>query len=130
MLQTIDVSLRETQALVLSPTRELATQIATAVEPLAKAVGLTVTTIFGGVGQNPQVKALAAGACLAASLGWVRVARLAVAAAASAVVAVVPVVRVAAVVAAPAATIAVAAVATIVADATIVAAARTMAAKS
>ncbi|WP_405135320.1 DEAD/DEAH box helicase [Nocardia sp. NBC_01388] len=47
--------------LILAPTRELATQIATAIEPMAKATGLTVTTIFGGVPQNRQAKALKAG---------------------------------------------------------------------
>ncbi|GAB32255.1 DEAD/DEAH box helicase [Gordonia otitidis] len=47
--------------LILAPTRELATQIATAVEPLAKAVGLTVTTIFGGVKQARQEQALGRG---------------------------------------------------------------------
>src|SRR5947209_12876202 len=35
--------------LVLAPTRELATQIAAAIEPLAKVRGLRVATIFGGV---------------------------------------------------------------------------------
>ncbi len=48
--------------LVLAPTRELATQITATVEPLAKASGLTVTTIFGGVAQSRQVSALRAGA--------------------------------------------------------------------
>ncbi|ALG83389.1 DEAD/DEAH box helicase [Gordonia phthalatica] len=48
--------------LVLSPTRELATQIATAMEPLATAVGLRVTTVFGGVKQTRQESALRAGA--------------------------------------------------------------------
>jgi superfamily II DNA/RNA helicase len=47
--------------LVLAPTRELATQIAATIEPLAAAYGLTTTTIFGGVSQNPQVAALRAG---------------------------------------------------------------------
>nr|WP_086012733.1 DEAD/DEAH box helicase [Tsukamurella paurometabola] len=47
--------------LVLAPTRELATQITATVEPLAKALGLTVTTIFGGVKQSRQEQALAAG---------------------------------------------------------------------
>jgi len=47
--------------LVLAPTRELATQITAAMEPLATAYGLTVTTIFGGVSQNRQVAALKAG---------------------------------------------------------------------
>ena len=47
--------------LVLAPTRELATQISTAMEPLATAYGLTVTTIFGGVSQQRQVAALKSG---------------------------------------------------------------------
>ena len=49
------------RALVLAPTRELATQIAASVKPLADAVGLRTTTVFGGVGQNPQVAALRQG---------------------------------------------------------------------
>jgi superfamily II DNA/RNA helicase len=48
-------------ALVLAPTRELATQIAAVIEPLAGATGLTVTTVFGGVSQQRQVAALKAG---------------------------------------------------------------------
>lgn len=47
--------------LVLAPTRELATQIDAVLAPLAKAYGLTTTTIFGGVNQNRQVQALGAG---------------------------------------------------------------------
>ncbi|WP_280494807.1 DEAD/DEAH box helicase [Nocardia asiatica] len=47
--------------LVLAPTRELATQIAAALEPLAAAYRMTVTTVFGGVSQNRQVRALRAG---------------------------------------------------------------------
>ena len=47
--------------LVLAPTRELATQISTAMEPLATAYGLNITTIFGGVSQQRQVAALKAG---------------------------------------------------------------------
>ncbi|MFC4140380.1 MULTISPECIES: DEAD/DEAH box helicase [unclassified Microbacterium] len=50
------------RGLVLAPTRELATQIAATVTPLAKAAGLKVTTIFGGVSQRPQEQALRAGA--------------------------------------------------------------------
>jgi superfamily II DNA/RNA helicase len=47
--------------LVLAPTRELATQITTALEPLATAAGLRVTTIYGGVSQSRQVAALRSG---------------------------------------------------------------------
>lgn len=45
--------------LVLAPTRELAGQIAETIRPLADAVSLSVTTIFGGVSQRPQERALA-----------------------------------------------------------------------
>ena len=47
--------------LVLAPTRELATQIEAVIAPLAKAYGLTTTTIFGGVSPNRQIAALKAG---------------------------------------------------------------------
>jgi superfamily II DNA/RNA helicase len=47
--------------LVLAPTRELATQIASTLEPLAAACDLKVTTIFGGVSQHRQVAALRSG---------------------------------------------------------------------
>lgn len=48
-------------ALILAPTRELVGQIEESLKPLAKAAGLRVRTVFGGVGQNPQVNALNAG---------------------------------------------------------------------
>jgi superfamily II DNA/RNA helicase len=47
--------------LVLAPTRELATQIAATLQPLADAVGLQVTTVFGGVPQGRQVNVLRRG---------------------------------------------------------------------
>ncbi|MBB5787632.1 superfamily II DNA/RNA helicase [Jiangella mangrovi] len=49
---------RRPRALVLVPTRELANQVAATVAPLAAATGLRLATVFGGVGQGPQVKAL------------------------------------------------------------------------
>jgi superfamily II DNA/RNA helicase len=49
------------RALVVLPTRELANQVAATIKPLAASMGLNVTTVFGGVGQNPQVSALRAG---------------------------------------------------------------------
>ena len=52
---------RQTRALVLVPTRELANQVLAVVRPLTQTAGLTATVVFGGVGQNPQVKALAGG---------------------------------------------------------------------
>jgi superfamily II DNA/RNA helicase len=49
------------RALILAPTRELVAQIDEALAPLAKATGLRTRTVFGGVGQNPQVQAIRAG---------------------------------------------------------------------
>jgi len=46
------------RGLVLVPTRELASQVQAVLAPLARAVGLTVATIFGGTGQKTQVAAL------------------------------------------------------------------------
>ena len=52
---------RKPRSLVLAPTRELAAQIAESLAPLAKATGLRTATVFGGVGQKPQVDALERG---------------------------------------------------------------------
>ncbi|WP_447646246.1 DEAD/DEAH box helicase [Nocardioides zeae] len=49
------------RALILAPTRELVGQIEASLAPLAEAAGLTTRTVFGGVGQNPQVNALRRG---------------------------------------------------------------------
>ena len=49
------------RGLVLAPTRELATQIAATIDPLAAAAGLRTTVIFGGVPQGRQVTTLGAG---------------------------------------------------------------------
>ncbi|UDY24944.1 DEAD/DEAH box helicase [Nocardioides sp. Kera G14] len=49
------------RALIMAPTRELVGQIDAALAPLAAAAGLSTRTIFGGVGQGPQVDALRKG---------------------------------------------------------------------
>jgi len=49
---------RRPRALILAPTRELVSQIDAALAPLAAVNHLTSRTIFGGVGQHPQVTAL------------------------------------------------------------------------
>ncbi|HUZ25237.1 MAG TPA: DEAD/DEAH box helicase [Streptosporangiaceae bacterium] len=46
------------RGLVLVPTRELASQVQAVLLPLARAMGLSVVTIFGGTPQGPQVAAL------------------------------------------------------------------------
>jgi superfamily II DNA/RNA helicase len=52
---------RKPRALILAPTRELANQIQAAMTPLARPLGINSLTIFGGVGQNPQVSGLRGG---------------------------------------------------------------------
>ncbi|MBO1753718.1 DEAD/DEAH box helicase [Allobranchiibius sp. CTAmp26] len=52
---------RKPHALILAPTRELVTQIDAVITPLARTMGLNTLTVFGGVGQNPQVRGLQAG---------------------------------------------------------------------
>jgi superfamily II DNA/RNA helicase len=51
----------QARALILVPTRELANQVQEVVAPLATALGLRTMTIFGGVGQGPQVATLRKG---------------------------------------------------------------------
>jgi superfamily II DNA/RNA helicase len=46
------------RGLVLVPTRELASQVQAVLLPLARAMGLSAVTIFGGTPQRPQVAAL------------------------------------------------------------------------
>ena len=52
---------RVPRALILAPTRELVGQIESALKPLAKVAGLSSVSIFGGVSQQPQVRALRSG---------------------------------------------------------------------
>lgn len=49
------------RALILAPTRELATQILTAMAPLAEALSLRTLAVFGGVRPGPQIAGLKAG---------------------------------------------------------------------
>ena len=52
---------RGTRALVLAPTRELVLQIEENVRSYGKHLPLRVATVFGGVGEHPQINALRAG---------------------------------------------------------------------
>jgi len=49
------------RVLVLTPTRELATQIAESFRTYGRHIGLSVAVVFGGVGHVPQVRAMARG---------------------------------------------------------------------
>jgi len=52
---------RSTRVLILAPTRELVVQIQDNVRAYAKHLSVSVATVFGGVGEQPQIKALRSG---------------------------------------------------------------------
>jgi ATP-dependent RNA helicase RhlE len=67
ILQLLDankpkVSQKNIKALILAPTRELALQISANFVEYGTNLGISHTTIFGGVNQNPQVAAIRRGA--------------------------------------------------------------------
>jgi ATP-dependent RNA helicase DeaD len=62
ILEKIDPALRKTQALVLTPTRELAMQVAEAIHTYAQRLGgIAVIPIYGGAPIVPQLKRLERG---------------------------------------------------------------------
>ena len=62
LLQRIDTSRREPQALVLSPTRELCLQIADDIRDFGKYIdGLHIEAVYGGASIEPQMRALKKG---------------------------------------------------------------------
>ena len=63
LLQRIDTDRRDTQALVLSPTRELCLQIADDIRDFAKYMdGVHVEAVYGGAAIEPQIRSLKKGA--------------------------------------------------------------------
>ena len=50
------------RALIITPTRELAEQIHTSIRQLGYKTGLRSITVYGGVGAQPQIKGIRAGA--------------------------------------------------------------------
>ncbi|HEY5893898.1 MAG TPA: DEAD/DEAH box helicase [Chthoniobacterales bacterium] len=60
--QITDWTTQRTLALILAPTRELAVQIEENVKAYAHHLPLRVATVFGGVGERPQIQALKSGA--------------------------------------------------------------------
>src|SRR5689334_5543528 len=61
IVQRCDPGQRGVQALVLVPTRELAVQVGSVMEPLARARRLQLQLLYGGRSLVPEAKALAAG---------------------------------------------------------------------
>lgn len=63
ILQKIDPKLRDTQALILTPTRELAMQVADAIHTYSAKLGpISVLPVYGGAPIVPQLKRLERGA--------------------------------------------------------------------
>ncbi|MEN3974920.1 DEAD/DEAH box helicase [Emcibacter sp. SYSU 3D8] len=59
--ENIQAAPKTARTLILAPTRELAVQIADSIRAYGAHLNLRHTVILGGVGQNPQVKAMARG---------------------------------------------------------------------
>jgi len=58
----LDTSIPACQALVMSPTRELANQVALEIEVLGKHIGANCVPVYGGVGYTQQLEGFEAGA--------------------------------------------------------------------
>lgn len=57
----IDIPAKSTRSLILTPTRELASQIMQNIDNYSEGLGLNTKVVYGGVGRQPQVDAIAAG---------------------------------------------------------------------
>ncbi|MGZ3802305.1 MAG: DEAD/DEAH box helicase [Bdellovibrio sp.] len=62
LVENIEATTKETQALVMSPTRELALQVAEQLSLLGKKKGLRVVTIYGGASYRTQIDGIKRGA--------------------------------------------------------------------
>ncbi len=61
LVESIDAKLKTVQALIMCPTRELATQVEAQIQKIAKWKGLSTLTVFGGSSYDRQVTALKRG---------------------------------------------------------------------
>jgi ATP-dependent RNA helicase DeaD len=62
LIENLDATVKDTQALVLSPTRELALQVAEQLALLGKKKGIRVVTIYGGASYRTQIDGIKRGA--------------------------------------------------------------------
>ena len=69
LVDLIDASDARAAALVLAPTRELASQIVEEIRDIATARALSVAAVYGGVGFGPQIKAAGKADILVATPG-------------------------------------------------------------
>lgn len=61
ILHRLETAARSPRALVLTPTRELAAQVAESARTYGRYTGLRTVVVFGGVGMNPQLELLRSG---------------------------------------------------------------------
>lgn len=57
----VDIAAKSTRSLILTPTRELASQIMQNIDDYAEGLGLQTKVVYGGVGRQGQVDAIAIG---------------------------------------------------------------------
>ncbi len=62
MLERLDPARNQCQALILTPTRELAQQVVRDAELLCEPAGLRTAAVYGGSGYGPQIEAMRRGA--------------------------------------------------------------------
>ena len=62
LVEAIDTASKDTQAIVLLPTRELANQVAVELDQLGQHRGVRTLPIYGGVAYGPQLEGLERGA--------------------------------------------------------------------
>ncbi len=61
LLQSLDPQARHVQALVVTPTRELALQVAQALEAYSRGLDVGILTVYGGAAYGPQLQSLRRG---------------------------------------------------------------------
>lgn len=61
LIEKIDTSKRQTQALIVAPTRELVLQICESLQSVAQFTGISIESIYGGMPIEPQMRSLKRG---------------------------------------------------------------------
>lgn len=62
VVQKVKAGIGGPQAIILVPTRELCAQVAAEIKPFARAMGVRVSEVYGGVSMSKQIDEIAAGA--------------------------------------------------------------------
>ena len=62
LIETMNLEINATQALIMTPTRELASQVESEIAALGRHTGVRSLAVYGGVGYGPQLEGLQKGA--------------------------------------------------------------------